>query len=1056
MFEKVIPVRFDIKVYPIEAYNAGDMTLRPYNLLSSDSVTVKKLIYRARDETRINNLIYLSSTAWAIMLAAGWNAFCTNRYVRMLKYYFDWLETYDPFVEDADSAVHLRTNIKDLMVATRILLLLNASIWIFSGLTHDDDAFFELIVFIFDDPFINAVKVKSSTATLKLVMTMLSKTGVFPKYMKSQVDDVAFISTRLKADRVRDTIMYATYKDSINSDLAELESLSLKKIASKYRFLMSCELCDENMAQVRVWLMPESIVGFIRGNKKAAVLKQISQAPKLPFEPLFKENLLKLAREVFPFAHERNNVLLYEDHLATFINKLTTKSSGMGAVKLDFSFYDRSYSIISNDKTLRFFVAPHEIIPANKEEAVTRINRIFSDEQPGTVGMRLTAGRVPRGIFVMPLTGYFIESIFSYIMYFYINHHPRVTTGFQQGHPITDHIDGMIASTDVKTLIVMLDFAQFDRSERWTNVRKYLLQAFKEGIAEIGLIDKKYGPFDNIYEMLELVWSRFQKAKFKIDDVSFYLDSVISGENPTLFINSIVNLAYGETFLARIALRLAGQLQFQSFQVLGDDSKYIFHFQQLVPRLILDMQAIAIDTAAESGLLLKKAKTFISDYMYEYLKISYYRGYLIQRPSLQLISSEKRLRSANIFEIMLGYLQYFSTAIARGYDSDFLTRFGKSVWLLYRKPSRHTSFIPYFTLYVPIALGGFGRLPWNFVGQNVDAIAVLYMTDDVKIQVNVTAAILQDIRDDVAMQLASQIVKTGLVDDAIKFSDLNYPKTRRLDAYDAMQKLSDSGIQPPRFNVMNHAENIVKYALKGHPAIIKLSYLYNEKAIKKVRVYQDLISTKFSWLDFIKITEIGRVAPRISLSIIPGFDPWIKSKFLALGFGLNRSGVKRQMDIMLAARDKFVPDHLTTDYILGEILRAGGNVQVMGQILLSMGFSADNAYRIAKSTSEIIKLQNIGEQLSGYTLGGPVSSLIDSSLCGVARVVQMDEIPEVYLMRVISEIIYLYAFMSPKESVSKYHVDISTDLIAMGVNGTFVQTYFGRAFMHRTLPKQWL
>jgi hypothetical protein len=841
LLQDVEPLPFDYSYFT--SYDEDLEYMQPYDLSVMDEEVANLIRSRVPRETKVGGVLKFKNYLAAIRSTMGFD-FVVNPFIRMMKFYHDTFNGKDPFVESFDLRI---TEVSfDSMAAVRYHCLLEAA-----SLSHQKkynsrfvpgsdmkviEPYIELVVFLFQNPWVNTIKVKKYTGLFKTMTFSLTKSGQCIKWERPHSDFPVLKDFSLGEIPGNDSAAYQVSIEGLAADKRELEGLGLRKLLFWYISMLSADVNADTVAMSSELSFIETICGFFRGNELASHKKQVAKVPPKPsgkalYAEVLEDRWAQAVQEIEPPN--------YASYLTRMQGFLTTKSSGGYSVRWDVFFESRRYSITSTDKIMNFFNNPDFFLDRRLVEKELTI------DSPAPVFSREVVARDVRAVFAMPLGHYLAELAIGPDLLAWQSQQPQFSLSKEVGRTIADHALGIWASADSRTIIWLMDFDQFDSSQGWTNMRRYALRGIKRGLMLRNRMER-FGPWRDTYELYKTIWTRLRTANFITNDVNIVTDSVNSGEYFTIILNNFTNWANLDVLRGELAMREADLFSIMNkvdIKFMGDDSQQIYELTRPVTAAEIDrLQSLAVEVSTGNGLALNKLKTSIRHYYYEYLKKRAEYGWIIPRVfQLQILGSERVNFRLEFQEVLRGFNGLLSEFVGRGGDHRFCTLLSTFVGNLKRRVKIKDkegviSFenVPPAVLYTPIALKGVGSLPWTLIGASKDALMYMRYNRVQRERINQVAFILDFESGPIKQELAKSALDSATFSKGKRFLKQVQDGERMKQALEAQGRLKSVGIDIGRFVYQNAAARLIRNSIEDNPRIFNV--VAEEKQLKAGQV----------------------------------------------------------------------------------------------------------------------------------------------------------------------------------------------------------------------------
>jgi hypothetical protein len=760
----------------------------------------------------------------------------------MMKYYLQSLGPGEHFIEIRGLQPSEVT--PDSMVTTRLHLLIEAANichqrsfrdYSFPGLNGRGsftkyDMMVENVTFLFQDPFAHTMKLKKATGIMKQMMFSLAPPGRgkvirwHPPLEKAAMTDFNE-ETVIDNDQATYDFVY----EALVADFKLLAELQLFKLSDVFTYMISAEPNPLNMATASELSFIESTAGFFRGRAEPSHKAQVARVPPKPDVPAYKDDLKNNWYHTIKSIGD--DLPSWEVFKENVLSAMTTKSSGGYSTTFDLLIDGEQVTYKANDKLLNFMNDPEKFL--DPDLILTELTR----DNPGKIFSREVVSRAMRAVFAVPLGMYLWETVFSGAILDLMADDPQFTLSKEQGRALADHKFGFYASSDPNHVIELKDFSQFDASQAWKNMRKYALAGAVKALEELGL-DESWGPWEGgLVELLETLWEKFEAAVFKTGESIIVTDQVNSGENMTIILNNLTNVANYQSTLRHLyskeeSARVMDKMKLFKRFFMGDDSVEIYQTKSELTAQDMYILGNEIENAAKAnGLDLNRFKTAIRKYFYEYLKKTGIYGYVIPRVlQIQQFASETTNFDQPIPDQLSGYYSLISESVSRGMNHDTsltMCHFIGNLKSNLRLPGSRTkgtttefTRIPFPYLFTPIELGGVGQLPYSLVGASKDALCYLAYNVVQRERLNQCAFVLDVGQTEVKRSITNQVAEQLIEGKEYIARNLNPEKV--MNALKSLNYLADNSIDIGDLGYTSTPFRLVKAAVADNPATEKI------------------------------------------------------------------------------------------------------------------------------------------------------------------------------------------------------------------------------------------
>jgi hypothetical protein len=825
-----------------------------------DESIKKEIKGRASHETVINGVSKMNTYIYAIRFSCmevGIH-FRDLRCIRMLRYYLDTVGP-DPFAEFRGG---IEVMVNDSMAATRCLMLL-------IGALHEvQDTFrgwsvllYEVIEYLFQDPYVNTTNLKSMTSILKQSCFAESSSGHMIGWNVGGGEGDHISDFSLLEDVPPDVVATLMNKEKIEESFRNLRKDGLKVTATAFKKMIKGKMNATNAARMSVMVFIESMAGYFRGNETLSHLANLKKAKDLgpgPENPTYLPKLKELWWKAMTEILARGGFLSYENWLDTLFGHMTTKSAGTNEpITFEVNIHAQTYTIRARDKTFVFLFDSLKFLD-RKELA-----RVLTEEDPGRLASRFVPSRAVRTVFMMPLAYYIWETWLGAPLLNWQGDQPFFTITKEIGRFVSDHRFGLIHSSRRDSLIVLMDYSQFDSNQRANNMRKHIIQFVKE-FFELHGLDASFGPWENVSEMMETLWSKTYHATFDFGGGrTEFTDQVNSGEFMTITINNMTNKANWDDIEGTL-WRLHRELWLKIRQVvefyMGDDSMRVLTKPDgwdLESRMVI--RDVLASVSADNGMELSKYKTSMSLYYYEYLKKMVIRGWIIPRLSqIMILTSERSSMTEPPISQMRSYVGLVREYVSRGAHYDFCIAFIHHVWNIRRKvrfviKGQKAFFsLEFGLLWTPGELGGIGLVPGSLMGANADAIMYQLYSPEMRDYVSYCAYVSNVDVSIFRRKIAQEVMEGGGFGRGVAFQKARLKPEIVARSRQAIEMLREQGINIGDLIYEKMPERVIRRAIADNPKLMDIVKAEKQKGanLMKSRVRKRVSRRGDNWIYF--------------------------------------------------------------------------------------------------------------------------------------------------------------------------------------------------------------
>jgi hypothetical protein len=450
------------------------------------------------------------------------------------------------------------------------------------------------------------------------------------------------------------------------------------------------------------------------------------------------------------------------------------RGKGRGAKGVDDDRPSPPRRFVFTDKTIVGLSDPYTPF------AVESIVDLYTMENPGGVGVRnVPEYKNPRAINIIALAEFALSRMFGEPMndYMFTDHETQnmgsgadFVAGKTTGVALFDDFINLYGSSRIDILLMNADYTAYDSTQGQVNSRVYQRDGLVKSLTAQGL-DAPYGPWSGgMPEVVERLFGEgittgivfksgtlpmgFFETNFpgrvvnslSVEEVNAVLkeqmlpvrmidvDSLRSGELITLASNTLNNRANFDAWMHKFDPKYMYLLR---IRIQGDDSNLAY---KMVPgammtvsrynELVESFQAVSNG----NGLLVKKEKFVMRFFFSEFLQVTSFYGVFCPKPIVQPFGSEKVSRTIGILDQVRSDMGKSATLVERGLPHDLMVR--KLFWTFAWKRSIRDAkmraaddsyFLPMPTLFLPLAAGGVGMLPWTILSPNAGTVIVAFL-----------------------------------------------------------------------------------------------------------------------------------------------------------------------------------------------------------------------------------------------------------------------------------------------------------------------------------------
>jgi hypothetical protein len=946
-----------------------------------------------------------------------------NRYLRYLKGYLNEVGG-DPMLERMPSG-QIEFKCDDPYVSVRILLFLNAAFWIRASFMPDNDFFSEIVLYLFQDPFRNAMQLK------ELLNPVVRHAFASPKGGRrlewSGLRGESDICTP-KYDFCATgwTLPFSDFKMHLDK-LAQTLPLTASYLSSIRNWAMD----EETMGEVLSFFGITGLVGFIRGNLDKSFVSQLGLS--VPYGTLPHAALLKqLTLEMMNTGMSVRGAINESRWKRETLGYLTNRSSGMTLPPLRFLLNGKRMKLSLNDKVTTFFRLGNDAFTLD-------LGSKGLETSPMTTGSRDQINRRSRIIFLKPLRQYVQELLVGTTLYAGMNRTEQVAVGIS-GQALFDDYILYLTTGSKNGFVYNSDFAQFDITQRWLNMRRPIIEGVQDSLRFGGVDSIVMGrPVSKIFEDL---FTRFAQYWYTKGIYSIRNPGCGTGEFTTIVTNSLVNLAY-QGGLREWVTEHFPSVNVGWLRVLGDDAIAVLEGD--VTRDFVDQfRTFAVAYASACGLQVKPEAFDVQPHHAEFTKRWWYHGTSGMRLSvLSPFTAEKERSLGDMIEPMKGYYQFMSTMVSRGASEPYCSELALATWIqMMSVPVGQVTSIPFYLYYAPSVLGGVGAYPGRASVVNTDVVIGQLMPDEaIQIALNACAQIM---KTDVPRQVAKQIFKSGEFQAFEEYVHDVIPGETMKRAAEANARLKTRDIRIPKYTIVSMSEEYVLWALAGNPVI----QAQGHRSLKNEAVGVDLAkwSRTFPLRALVTFEPICELSPRYNfVTTVCKRESRMAQHHMVYGYGINTTHLRTTLERSLAENREGLPRYVNLDSVLSMLSPHTHDPEVMSDLLTSLGMGSAQVAKFITSLRAALVSLNISN-LALMSLGDDYVSLLDTTTRALERVTELDERFSGPVRQLLLEVSFMISLLGVQPAKMRVVADTSV----------LVSTIPARVYADYTLAKQFL
>lgn len=1033
------------------AENYSRITLFPIQFKDIPDGDRSRIRNRIAWETRHGFFARMSEVLFALRCTIGDENFINCIYIKMLKIYLDTVG-YDVAFENPDGNIWLNGRSPryldiDVVWMKRVFLLINAIIWQYGMAFIDEDMLLEVVSYLFKDPFKHMLDLKDMLSLLKTSI-FIGGSGLHDTLVWTQTEQR--LTGELRKVKFYNSELFSLIRSDVEKSLSDLVLAGLPLTSKIFRDFVFSDCKNETIDFATTMGFIEGVGGFLRGDAARAVRKQALDDRTVVSDSILAADIISLYEEMVVTSYDRGWIPSIERWKRNLLKRQTTRSAGGPGYMIKTKYKGKQMNLSLGSKMDVTLIDPLKF--ATREHVMAA----HTVRNPGVVGIREVPARNPRMILPLDKGIYDFETMFTPMMYQWLELFPQFTVGEQFGRVFEDHYIGLLASSNPKTLLLLADFSAFDAWQMYDNVRRFMIDGWRRGAIRAALMDKRWGEFKNVFEVVELIWEKYRALYFSVksfeENIVFKLQQVNSGEYPTLAINSMTNEAYWRVLIRSINNYGKDHFYLNDHKIMGDDSigtAYVPQPEAMTALMFQRIKDIMTGIADRSGLLLKPAATILTFGYYEYLKNIIRFGWVNPRVGvIGMISAEKAGLHEFIVTQMISYRQKCATAEGRGYKRSFLVRWINALWLVKRavhdRMTRARTILPFFTLYTPMKLGGIGMLPKTVLGSNNDLIIALMSTGFNRKMINDAAWIMNDTASGEKGELAKQLYRTGIFKKSEDFLSQVRDHKAYLSGKEAIRTLMEKGVPLPPYHVDNVIQMTIRKTIETAPTLKKLNQGITSRRLQEINNRSpedgDLLRAAYPWLKGIIVDLVDEeIKPVMEHCPIRGLDPIVQKVICRFGVSGTGDVYMNKVERILAKlrqNDEF-PSFITVEAFMSIMSRPALFMNEQNAILtlMAMGVPGSKATIAVKDLYHQTGSMRYAQISDMYSLGGGVLEYTDQYYETKMRAISsLTEIPDRGIKSILADIGWLISFHYDGLKRVSIHIDLTNyDLVKQGI-----------------------
>jgi hypothetical protein len=884
----------------------------------------------------------------------------------------------------------------------------------------------EVIRGIFRSPYTQTNILKKLTSVLKQNVFARATKGTYINWYAREIGSPleGFKESELSnASRMHNDVIYpfndaeyyATVSDTAVKNMDDLIKNGYPLLSQLFRHLLSSDVVvnEDTLSMVCQLNAIEVSSGYMRADTNIATRKQVLKEDTSPINPGFLPQLKNNIDKLVGWAVENDQIPSDEDWRAGLSTSVTSNSAGGPKVEYDFKLNGFDRSFIASDKNLVFISDPDKwISKAVFDSSMTKMN-------PGGITHRDVAARDSRAVWMIHLSVFLYETAWGKFVQRWLEQEKSISFG-KVG--MDAHKEFLFDTSRPEKIIVMKDFSQFDASQQWNNVHRWLTKYFVEAFQRFGLNhiigDPEMGGFSNVFIH---VANKIRTAIFKGQDGTMYQpNQTPSGMLNTANWNSLTNLSQDqyEAFLIKTKypdlFKVIGEIKHQ--QILGDDSaKDYLTSRPPITTDYLEWSEVISIAAHTTGFFLNIQKTLRRTAYCEYLKVIQIYGHNVpQFGRLLPFSSENVNALMDPVESVVAIASFYRTLVARGGNHPWLTRFVHHIWNIrrgvkrtYSKRARKQKMkdnfetYPFATIWTPQKLGGCGELPNTLLGASKDALIYVRSKRNGLYEIINDAAHVLDLPDDHNVsKIADSLMRSGHGKKFEKWLKDNISVQSKHDNMKEQRKVTPDIILGD-LEYEHMAKRRVQRTLADSNKVTELARIMkgNRAAAisarkKKVRT-KDYLKNIFGWMDVLNIKQLDAIPDIQSTAVVVGRHESVRRMEMKIGFSTIVSDQRSRITkLFQTLTDKFFSpeSELGFDTLVKLFTRPDvyGDLEALTSVAIRIGADPDNAVRFASEFYNALDSAIMMDRGEKFSSGDELGNTLDLSF---TRITELVDIP---------------------------------------------------------------
>jgi len=488
-------------------FNPDSIMQEPWDLDQIPAEHQKRHRFMMGHTTVINGFTKANNTA-GVVYACGVNDIHLCPIAQKFKTYLNYFDR-EPFREHADGTVQI--NCRDTAFTLRFKLTMNCLWqWIQHKPGIDDNLICELWEFMFMNPQRNCLQMKD----WKHVFMMVAFAGSDLGYKCLWLDQDLENPVHDRMDKWNEAELLIAYEEELTKNAAEMRAAGLTLIPDRLVGLSKAPVNDENLAFYSFAVFLEAVTGYWRGDFPKIFKESIEEtmSSDVPSDPPFRKHLERIWAD-FAVKWEIPDKNAFIRHCVT---ELTTRSAGeipVNVQSVKFTLFEEEFTWKLNDKMLAFFYDPGRFF----NETVFKAS--LTKDDPGLVFLRNVMSRKDRAVFGGKLIRHLLETLIVRQLMAWqgeqqLNGHPVFTLELDTGRAFTDHREWLFRSAIGDAFILLIDYSNYDQTERFANTRKHALHAIETALQN--RVKKKIMWDKDAVELLAAHWNSLEHAVYQL------------------------------------------------------------------------------------------------------------------------------------------------------------------------------------------------------------------------------------------------------------------------------------------------------------------------------------------------------------------------------------------------------------------------------------------------------------------------------------------------------------------------------------------------------------